>query len=700
LTGPEVEHAPGSMRCKLCQKVWPAGSGWICSDDNGQLETIGSDPLVGTVFDNKYMIESVLGQGGMSIVYKARHKYMDRIVAVKLLRENLVDDQMARLRFEQESKAASKLYHQNIVSVFDFGFTANGQAYFVMDCLEGDSLADVIEREGHIEVSRSIDIFRQICDGLEPAHKLGMIHRDLKPSNVILIKQEGSPDLVKIVDFGIAKFMPRDGVKSMSLTQTGEVFGSPMYMSPEQCQGQSLDTRSDIYSIGCLMYETLTGKPPFFGDTFLAIAMQHMSAPTPSFSQTAPGTNIPSAIEATVMKCMSKEPENRFQTISEVRQAMLDAALLSGIQGVRPGAVADPAPGVPQVGAWHHLKVSIGTQAAIVAREAMSPIRMIFIGMPLALLIAAAAFCMLWPGPEGDHGTPWQKLQWTWLMSQAQDAYGHQQYDRAKTLLDTAHELSTRLGDHEDRRKRTVELQQKVYTDGNMYELLYVANKEFAEILAHQMYEDLNETRMMLDKLKKAKVGGIAGSMSQAQAKANASRVLLMAKRLQMRSAYPIEETLLNEAIKIYNGLDLNEQDSIADFKAMLADCLILQQRLTKVRPLLADSLEIHQRIEERDKTTFARRELINSWLKLGQFDRNQSYFLDSQLELETALDLTKKWFGTDNTLMAEAYNGLQDLARQMNDKEAFAKYSALAKPYMEKVDTEGEKGLESPPAN
>ena len=282
------------------------------------LEALPGDALIGKTFADRYEILSVLGKGGMSVVYKARHKLMGRIVAIKLLHPHLVSNEAAVKRFQQEAQAASSLNHPNVISVHDFGIINENQAYLVMDCLEGMTLSEVLENEEHISVERAARIFRQVCAGLEHAHEKGIIHRDLKPSNLCLIREDNGNELVKIVDFGIAKLLPQDGQQRQQLTQTGEVFGSPLFMSPEQCQAKPLDTRADIYSLGCVMYEALCGMPPLMGDTSYDTMTMHIKTQPQTFKQVAPNLDIPQDIEAIVLRCLEKRPEDRYQSAAQV----------------------------------------------------------------------------------------------------------------------------------------------------------------------------------------------------------------------------------------------------------------------------------------------------------------------------------------------------------------------------------------------
>jgi eukaryotic-like serine/threonine-protein kinase len=218
------------------------------------------DPLIGKVFAERYEILSQVGVGGMSTVYRARHKFMNNDVAIKILAPKLVADLKSMKRFRQEAQVTSSLEHPNIVTAHDFGITPQGQIFLIMDFVEGRTLASIITESGSLPIARALNIFVQLCDALEHAHQNRIIHRDLKPGNIIISDSERG-EKVKVVDFGIAKISQEIGSQNVSLTAQGEVFGSPVYMSPEQCTDSPMDERSDLYSLGCPMFETLTGRP-------------------------------------------------------------------------------------------------------------------------------------------------------------------------------------------------------------------------------------------------------------------------------------------------------------------------------------------------------------------------------------------------------------------------------------------------------
>ena len=271
--------------------------------------------MIGSYFAERFQILSKLGAGGMGSVYKAKHMLMDKVVALKVLEK--VDGESAR-RFQMEAKLACQLQHPNIISVSDFGISNEGQPYLVMDYLEGQSLGDVVLKEKTVRFKRALRIFLQACDALNYAHKRHLIHRDLKPGNLMLINDESGGEVVKLVDFGIAK-KTHEETSSLALTRTGEVFGSPMYMSPEQCLGQKLDSRSDIYSLGCVMYEVVTGQTPFLASGLLEILNKHTTEDPLPFHQTNPNLqSVPSEFEKIVFTAMQRDLDQRYQTVLEL----------------------------------------------------------------------------------------------------------------------------------------------------------------------------------------------------------------------------------------------------------------------------------------------------------------------------------------------------------------------------------------------
>jgi len=278
----------------------------------------------------KYDIIDVIGHGGMGVVYKGRQVLMDRTVAIKMLQSQHIADSMSVKRFHQEGKAASKMNHPHVITVYDFGVTpTSGQPFIVMDYLLGTDLSQIIKDEGQLGVERSLKILAQSTDALDHAHRMGVIHRDLKPSNIMLIDYEDEKDYVKVVDFGVAKLISAGG-EQQRLTQMGEVCGSPVYMSPEQCQGLELDSRSDIYSMGIVIYETLTGRLPILGKTMVETMSKHITEAPPRFTEVRPDLYIPERLEAVVFKALSKNRDDRHQSMAELTRDLETAIPRAG----------------------------------------------------------------------------------------------------------------------------------------------------------------------------------------------------------------------------------------------------------------------------------------------------------------------------------------------------------------------------------
>jgi serine/threonine protein kinase len=274
------------------------------------------DLLVGATLGNRYYVLGVIGRGGMSVVYKAKEINTGLVVAVKTLRTHSLTDEMIVKRFQREAELLSRLNHPRIVNLHAYGTSSRGQPYFVMDYLVGENLVDVLRREDHIDPERFQDIFVQVCAAIEHAHKHGAIHRDIKPGNIMLTRKKNTKDYVKVVDFGIAKLAE----EAQKLTRMGEVWGSPIYMSPEQCMGADIDARSDIYSLGIVMYECLTGRVPFLGRNYADTMGKQISETPPPFSKMKPELKIAPALESIVMTALEKDPKARYQSLTQMRK--------------------------------------------------------------------------------------------------------------------------------------------------------------------------------------------------------------------------------------------------------------------------------------------------------------------------------------------------------------------------------------------
>lgn len=305
-----------------------------CPHDGDLLVTDDqiADPLLGTVLLEQFRIEEQIGTGGMGTVYRAHQTTVDRDVAIKVLRPELARDEQAVFRFEREARVAISLDHPNLVRVFLCGRLADGRLYIVMELLEGRSLADELDDHGSPSLERALIMTMKLCAGLGAVHAAGIVHRDIKPENVYLVKRGTDPDFVKLVDFGIARVLEADGV-GPTTTQSGRVFGTATYISPEAATGEETDQRSDIYSLGVLTYQLLTGELPFEGKTAGAVLMQHVHQEPPLLQSKGRGAEVPDDVARVVMRALSKDPDVRQQTLSEFLDSLAEAAGGAGLLG-------------------------------------------------------------------------------------------------------------------------------------------------------------------------------------------------------------------------------------------------------------------------------------------------------------------------------------------------------------------------------
>ncbi len=293
-----------------------------CGFPIGKVAVDSDDPLLGRTLPGGYVILELVGIGGMGRVYRAEQTNLGRTVAVKIIHPHLVGEENAAARFITEARAASRLNHPNSVSVIDFG-RQDGQLYLVMEFLRGKDLARVAYEEGPLSFRRIVNVLRQTLAALSEAHHLGIIHRDLKPENIILEPIRTGGDFVKVVDFGLAKV--RETEEKPSITSPGIVCGTPEYMSPEQGRGDPIDARSDLYAIGVIFFQMLTGRLPFEAESPTQVVLMHISTPPPDPRKIAPERQIPDALVDVLLMAMAKEPEHRFSDADEFAAALADA---------------------------------------------------------------------------------------------------------------------------------------------------------------------------------------------------------------------------------------------------------------------------------------------------------------------------------------------------------------------------------------
>jgi serine/threonine protein kinase len=284
------------------------------------------DPLIGRTVAGRYRVIELLGEGGMGAVYLAEHVAIQKQIALKVLHAEYASKGDIVTRFQQEAISASRIKHPNVLEIFDFGQLESGAFYLAMEFLEGNDLADEIQRHRVLDPARGLRIAQQICRALAAAHAKGVVHRDMKPENVFLERTPDGEEIVKIVDFGIALLRTNEEAAASSkrrrLTRTGMIFGTPEYMSPEQAGGKHADQRADVYAVGIILYEMFTGAVPFTGETFLGVLAKHLNDTAPPMSAVYPELGISLELQIVIQRALEKRPEERFQSMTEFARAL------------------------------------------------------------------------------------------------------------------------------------------------------------------------------------------------------------------------------------------------------------------------------------------------------------------------------------------------------------------------------------------
>ncbi|MDP1915681.1 MAG: serine/threonine-protein kinase [Myxococcales bacterium] len=281
------------------------------------------DDTIGRTFAGKYRVEQMIGEGGMGKVYKATQLALDKPVVLKVLRQALLGDERTVARFQREAKAASRLNHPNSISVLDFGQADDGAMYIAMEYVQGKDLHQILSREWPLPESRVMRLMSQVLSALADAHSVGVIHRDLKPENIMVSQGRSEPDFVKVLDFGIAKIVDGSDEEGPALTRAGFVCGTPEYMSPEQARGAKLDHRSDLYAVGVILYQLVSGMLPFDSDSAVGFATKHLTEIPPPPTKRRPDARVSPAMERLIMKALSKNPDERPQTAEQFRAELL-----------------------------------------------------------------------------------------------------------------------------------------------------------------------------------------------------------------------------------------------------------------------------------------------------------------------------------------------------------------------------------------
>ncbi|MCZ6760938.1 MAG: serine/threonine-protein kinase [Gemmatimonadetes bacterium] len=312
--------------CTTCGKEWPDETKFCPNDGSTLRSAARTADLVGSIIADRYHIKKKLGEGGMGAVYLGEHVKMGRMSAIKVMTQSMANDPDAIARFNREAANASRINHANVCAIYDFGETPDGLIYLAMEFIEGEALTDLLKREGALRPDRAANILKQCTDGLQAAHDLGIVHRDIKPDNIMVTKARDGSDLVKVVDFGIAKAV--GGEEGQNVTKTGLVVGTPEYMSPEQLSGDVLDGRSDLYSIALVLFRMLTGGLPFRADTAQETMIKRLTDQPMKLNQVVQGTAFPPNLQTAMDKALARMPSERFVNADEFGKAV--AAAVSG----------------------------------------------------------------------------------------------------------------------------------------------------------------------------------------------------------------------------------------------------------------------------------------------------------------------------------------------------------------------------------
>lgn len=548
------------------------------------LEPEAADPLLGTIFDEKYEIVSLLGKGGMSVVYQARHLLTNRNVALKLLYAYLSRDEINIRRFQQEAQTASAINHRNVIDVLDFGISPDNQPYLVMDLVTGKSIAELLEEKERIEYAEALDIFIQCCDGLAAAHDKQIVHRDIKPSNIVLLDSNGKYS-VKIVDFGIAKMLDADAASSLRLTKTGEVFGSPLYMSPEQCQGGKVDQRSDIYSLGCVFYECLTGEPPIIGTNAIETMSKHIAELPGSFAKKAPKVPIPARLEELVFHMLVKDPHKRYQSLHTV------AADLRKIVELGDGGIV----------------ATMSSKFSNITRE-MSRRRKVYWSI--------VAVCVLLLVGVAVYDSTLQPLirQQLWAMNYAEGNkfYKEDNWIKAENKFVTALSLATKLKDHGSSESKTLELLSNVYEREGKFLKMANARNRRQTIIQEQLEKDYGVTQSDMDRMAEFALFHSPTVVESGKDKSyyedHVVRLQAAAAICRQHHKNDKAEELIRRAISLKENICGESKTGLADLYGSLAVTCVRQKKLAEAEAHFIKALAIARKYPGENK-----RDLVHS---------------------------------------------------------------------------------------
>jgi serine/threonine-protein kinase len=592
------------------------------------------DPMIGVVLPRRYRIIELLGRGSMSVVYKGTYEPLDQLVAVKILKSHLVSDPHQIKRFQQEIKTAGSLSHPNIIGILDFGVTDQGVPYLIMEYLAGKSIADLLDEQERLSVNRVIKIFAQAADGLGYAHREGVVHRDIKPSNMLVVDTDEDTDVVKIVDFGIAKIQSAAGkdVAGQDLTSTGEVLGTPLYMSPEQAQGKDLDGRSDIYSLGCVMYHALTGRPPFVGETALDTMRLQITAVATPIEIVRPDLYFPERLQQILTKALAKDPRMRYQRMEHFKADLescmrKDTASSSRIGVMHHAQAAQPVQVVPE-------RPSFGISLTL-------PVICVIVGLTIGIGTAFWAITT-------DIGKKDPKIR----MPLPVASHGPTQDDL------TAGETALNEGRYEDAEKALVDAKaetSKAKQPDENYARTMIA-------LARLYYQEDK-----LEQSEQACIEALKTARALAPNSAMVADVLTNLSRVQCANGkYKDAEATANEAVALLQKINGADTAEIASGLQALAEIACKRGDIAKGSEYLERADQIAEKAHGEDNLDVA--SILND---LGMVRERQKSYSAANTLFARALGIRQKLLGTQHPLVSDTQCAMGTLNFNMRNYDS-----------------------------
>jgi serine/threonine protein kinase len=652
---------------------------------------------VGSIIDDCYEIISCIGRGGMGVVYKAKDLRSGKLVALKLLFPERIPDLQAVARFNQEVRAASLLDHPALAKVYSSGVAASGQPYFVMDFIDGTTLGDKIAREGQLPIEETLEIFIQVCDGLAHAHQHHILHRDLKPSNIMLTTGGDCSSNVKILDFGLAKFQGASEKHSLHLTSTGQLVGSPFYMSPEQARGATVDERSDLYSLGCTMYEALTGGPPHVGMSPLSTILKRETHQPLPLSEGSLGRRFPQRVEKVSNRLLNIDPKQRYQSAVEVKEELLKL-LNSDTLDDSPAADSSVPPPTPTQQKYGRNRGLILTGIVIAAST------IVFIGGPYLYAFTTGTLLVKPPSRKAESPTASARMvPFDWptheLLQKGAALRETEQFDdSARAIQEAITQCKRSLGPNTaqlvDAYRELADTYVRAHKQNDAYKALKIAFP-ISEKLPD--YTDLNFAPQLQklakfygEEYKKGKAGSRDKAMELYEHAASlylrpwygnnieAGRCLFeVGQYLTKGGQYVEAEEKLNAALELFS-----KQPCSPDHSVMTLRCLALdhrhQKKYNEARECDSRALDLIQHLDhtEPENTTNTLNELASDFfylsngkdrklLKDAESFYNQSRRLCQQYPQMTRAPLMAAYQGLGDVYLCRVEKGARDKARR-----------------------------------